>query len=69
MQEDKQQHSARSLMIFSCLTGKTPRLSQVVNTWTFDRLTPNRNEGIGVQINYLECTYRTKYYAVDKVNG
>ena len=35
----------------------------------FDRLTPNGNEGVGVQIDYLECTYETKYYVVDKVNG
>ena len=26
---------------------KNSRLSQVVNTWTFDRLMPNGNEGIG----------------------
>ena len=38
-------------------------------TWTFDRLTPNGNECIGVQINYLEHAYGTKYYIVDKVNG
>ena len=56
-------------MIFFLPNGKNSRLSQVVNTWTFDRLTPNGNKGIGVQINYLECAYRTKYYLVDKVNG
>ena len=54
---------------FSCQTGKNTQLSQIVNTWTFDRLTPNGNEGVGVQIDYLECTYETKYYVVDKVNG
>ena len=45
------------------------QLSKIVNTWTFDRLTPNGNEGAGVQIDYLECTNRTRYYIIDKVNG
>ena len=49
--------------------GKNTQLSHIINTWTFDRLIPNGNEGVGVQINYLECAYRTKYYVVDKVNG
>ena len=29
--------------------GKNTQLSKVVNTWTFDRLTPNGNEGVGVK--------------------
>ena len=37
--------------------------------WTFDRLTPNGNEGVGVQIDYLERAYRTRYYVVNKVNS
>ena len=49
--------------------GKNTRLSKIDNTWTFDRLTPNGNEGVGVQIDYLECAYGTRYYIVDKVNG
>ena len=36
---------------------KNTQLSQIVNTWMFDRLTPNGNEGIGVQMDYLECTH------------
>ena len=48
---------------------KITQLSHIINTWTFNRLTPNGNEGVGVQINYLECAYGTKYYVVDKVNG
>ena len=32
-------------------------------------MTPNSNEGVGVQIDYLECAYGTRYYIVDKVNG
>ena len=30
---------------------------------------PNGNEGVGVQIDYLEHAYRTRYYVIDKVNG
>ena len=44
-------------------------MSKIVNTWTFDRLTPNGNEGVGVQLDYLECVYRTRYYVIDKVNS
>ena len=49
--------------------GKNTWLGKIVNTWTFDRLTPNGNEGFGVQIDYLECIYGTRYYVIDKVNG
>ena len=56
-------------MIFFLPDGKNTQLSKIVNTWTFDRLTPNVNEGVGVQIDYLECAYGTRYYVIDKVNG
>ena len=49
--------------------GKNTQLSKVVNTWTFDRLTPNGNEGVGVKLYYLERAYGTRYYVMDKVNG
>ena len=49
--------------------GKNSRLSQIVNTWTFSRLTPDGNEGVGVKIGYLECAYGMKYYVIDQVNG
>ena len=49
--------------------GKNTQLSQIVNTWMFNRLTPNGNEGVGVQMDYLEYAYETKYYIIDKVNG
>ena len=49
--------------------GKNTQLSKVVNTWTFDRLTPNGNEGVGVKLDYLEHTYGTRYYVINKVNG
>ena len=49
--------------------GKNTQLSKVVNSWTFDRLTPNGNEGVGVKLDYLEHAYSTRYYVIDKVNG
>ena len=49
--------------------GKNTQLSKVVNTWTFDRLTPNGNEGVRVQLDYLEHAYGTRYYVIDKING
>ena len=49
--------------------GKNTQLSKIVNTWTFNRLTPNGNEGVGVQIDYLECAYGTIYYVINKVDG
>ena len=49
--------------------GKNTQLSKVVNTWTFDRLTPNGNEGVGVKLDYLERTYGTRYYVINKVSG
>ena len=49
--------------------GKNTQLSKVVNTWTFDRLTPNGNEGVGVKLDYLEHAYGTRYYVIDKVNS
>ena len=49
--------------------GKNTQLSKVVNTWTFNRLTLNGNEGVGVKIDYLDRTYGTRYYVIDKVNG
>ena len=49
--------------------GKNSRLSQIVNTLTFGRLTPDGNEGVGIKISYLESVYGMKYYVVDQVNG
>ena len=49
--------------------GKNMQLSKVVNTWTFDRLTPNGNEGVGVKLDYLERAYGTRYFVIDKVSG
>ena len=54
---------------FFLLDGKNSRLSQIVNTWTFGRLTLDGNEDVGVEISYLEHAYGMKYYIVDQVNG
>ena len=32
--------------------GKNSRLSQIIHTWTFSRLTPDGNEGVGVEIGF-----------------
>ena len=68
MQEDRPQCSVRFQMTVFCLTGKNSRLSQNVKIWTFSRLTTDGNEGVGVEIGYLECTYGKKYYVIDQVN-
>ena len=49
--------------------GKNTRLSKIVNNWTFNRLTPDGNEGVVVQMDYLECAYGTRYYVIEKVNS
>ena len=49
--------------------GKNSRLSQIINIWTLCRLTPDGNEGVRMEISYLEHTYSTKYYMIDQVNG
>ena len=47
--------------------GKNTKLSKFVNTWNFDRLTPNGNEGVGIQLDYQEHAYGTRYYVINKV--
>ena len=49
--------------------GKNTQLSKFINTWNFNRLTPNGNEGVRIQLDYLEHAYRTRYYVIDKVNS
>ena len=48
--------------------GKNTQLSKAVNTWTFNRLTPNGNEGVGIKLDCLARAYGTKYFVIDKVN-
>ena len=69
---DMRKHSTMICEIpndFFVLDGKNTQLSKVVNTWTFDRLIPNGNEGVGVKLDYLECAYGTRCYIIDKVNS
>ena len=49
--------------------GKNSRISQVINKWIFGRQTLDGNEGVGVEIPYLECAYSIKYYVVDQIFG
>ena len=49
--------------------GKNSKMSQIINKWVFDRQTPDGNEGVGIEIPYLECAYGTRYYVIDTVNG
>ena len=49
--------------------GKNSKMSQIINKWVFDRQTPDVNDGIGIEIPYLECAYGTRYYVIDTVNG
>ena len=49
--------------------GKNSRISQVINKWIFGRLTPDDNEGVVVEIPYLEHAYGTKYYVIGQING
>ena len=65
MRGDRHQCFVKYQMIFFIPDGKISRLSQVVSTWTSGRLTPDGNEGVGVEIPYLEHAYGTKYYIVD----
>ena len=39
--------------------GKNTQLSKIINNWMFNRLTPDGNEGVGVQMDYLERAYGT----------
>ena len=46
--------------------GKNTQLSKAVNAWTFDRLTPNGNEGVGIKLDCLERAYGMKYFVTTR---
>ena len=48
---------------------KNSRISQIINKWIFSRQTPDGNEGVGVEIPYVEHAFSTKFYLVNQVNG
>ena len=54
---------------FYLLDRKNSKISQIINKWIFGRQTPDGNEGVGVEITYLEHANITKYYMVNKING
>ena len=69
---DTKKHSAMISEIqndFFLPDGKNTQLSKAVSTWTFDRLTPNGNEGVGIRLDCLQRAYGTKYFVIDKVNS
>ena len=49
--------------------GKNSRISQIINKWILVGKHLDGNEGVGVEIPYLEHAYGTKYYVIDQING
>ena len=49
--------------------GKNSRISRVVSRQSFDRQTPDGNEGFVIEIQYLERAFGTNTYLIDKVTG
>ena len=45
------------------------KISQIVNKWIFGRQIPDGNEGVGVEIPYLEWAYGSRHYVVNKITG
>ena len=54
---------------FYLLDGKNSRISKVVSRQSFDRQTPDGNEGFVIEIQYLTRTFGTSTYLIDKVTG
>ena len=48
---------------------KNSKICQIINKWIFGRQTPDGNEGVGVEIPYLEHAYSTKHYVVNEITG
>ena len=49
--------------------GKNSRISKIVSRQSFDRQTPDGNEGFVIKIQYLRRAFGTKTYLIDKVTG
>ena len=49
--------------------GKNSRISRVVSRQSFNRQTPDGNEGFVIEIQYLERAFGTNTYLIDKVTG
>ena len=48
---------------------KNSKISKIVNRQSFDRQTPDGNEGFVIEIQYLKRAFGTKTYLIDKVTG
>ena len=48
---------------------KNSRISKVVSRQSFDRQTPDGNEGFVIEIQYLKRAFGTNTYLIDKVTG
>ena len=49
--------------------GKNSKISKIISRQAFDRQTPDGNEGFVIKIQYLERTFSTNTYLIDKVTG
>ena len=49
--------------------GKNSKISQIVSRQTFDRQTPDGNEGFVLEIKYLERAFGTNTFLIDKASG
>ena len=49
--------------------GKNSKISKIVTRQAFDRQTPDGNEGVVIEIQYLERAFGTNTYLIDKVTG
>ena len=48
---------------------KNSKISKIVSRQSFDRQTPDGNEGFVIEIQYLRRAFGTKTYLIDKVTG
>ena len=62
-------HTWTFLLTSTCQTGKNSKISKIISRQSFDRQTPNGNEGFVIEIRYLRRAFGTKTYLIDKVTG
>ena len=62
-------HTWTFLSTSTCQMERTPRLAKIVSRQSFDRQTPDGNEGFVIEIQYLRRAFGTKTYLIDKVIG
>ena len=49
--------------------GKNSKISKIISRQSFERQTPDGNEGFVIEIQYLRRAFGTKTYLIDKVTG